>query len=50
MDAAMLDKLLQARTYRAGSNALRQISFALTDLALHTADPGQLDPTEPLSA
>ena len=46
MDAAMLDKLLQARTYRAGSNALRQISFALTDLALHTADPGQLDPTE----
>jgi oligopeptidase A len=46
MDAPLLDKLLQARTYRAGSNALRQISFALTDLALHTTDPGQLDPTE----
>ena len=46
MDAALLDKLLEARTFRAGSNALRQVCFALTDLALHTADPDTLDPTE----
>ena len=46
MEQDLLEKLLQTRTYRAGSNALRQISFALTDLALHTADPGQIDPTE----
>ncbi len=44
LDAELLDKLLETRTFRAGSNALRQISFALTDLALHTADPEQLDP------
>lgn len=42
----LLDKLLETRTFRAGSNALRQVCFALTDLALHTADPDQLDPTE----
>ena len=46
MDAALLDKLLETRTFRAGSNALRQVCFALTDLALHTADPDQLDPIE----
>jgi oligopeptidase A len=46
MASELLDKLLETRTFRAGSNALRQVSFALTDLALHTADPGQLDPTE----
>ncbi|MBP9943483.1 MAG: M3 family metallopeptidase [Desulfomicrobium sp.] len=46
MDAALLDKLLEARTFRAGSNALRQVCFALTDLALHTADPDTLDPME----
>jgi oligopeptidase A len=44
MPAGMLDRLLGARTFRAGSNALRQVSFALTDLALHTADPEGLDP------
>lgn len=44
MDKGMMDKLLQARNFRAGSNALRQVSFALTDLALHTADPAGLDP------
>lgn len=46
MDADLLDKLLETRTFRAGSNALRQVCFALTDLALHTADPDGLDPTE----
>lgn len=46
MDAALLGKLLEARTFRAGSNALRQVCFALTDLSLHTADPATLDPTE----
>lgn len=46
MDAALLHKLLETRTFRAGSNALRQVCFALTDLALHTADPDTLDPTE----
>jgi oligopeptidase A len=44
MPEGMLDRLLGARTFRAGSNALRQVSFALTDLALHTADPEVLDP------
>lgn len=44
MPAELLNKLRQNRTFRAGSNALRQISFALTDLALHTADPAGLDP------
>ncbi|MGE4441625.1 MAG: M3 family metallopeptidase [Desulfomicrobium sp.] len=46
MDAALRGKLLEARTFRAGSNALRQVCFALTDLALHTADPRTLDPTD----
>ncbi len=46
MPAAMQDTLRQARTFRAGSNALRQVSFALTDLALHTADPQSIDPLE----
>jgi len=46
MDTALLHKLLETRTFRAGSNALRQVCFALTDLALHTADPATLDPTE----
>lgn len=46
LDDALLDKLLQARTYRTGSNTLRQVAFALTDLALHTADPEQVDPLE----
>ena len=43
----MVDTLLQARTFRAGSAALRQIAFAQTDLALHTApNPEELDPIE----
>ena len=50
MPEELLDKLLQTRTFRAGSNALRQISFALTDLALHTADPEGLDPLETAQA
>merc|ERR1719486_225903 len=33
----MFDKLVAARTYRAGSMMLRQIHFAMTDLELHTA-------------
>ncbi len=31
----LFDKLLAARTYRAGSQTLRQVHFALTDLELH---------------
>jgi oligopeptidase A len=50
MDEALLDRLLHARTFRSGSNALRQVSFALTDLALHTADPEGLDPLETAQA
>ncbi len=46
MDPELLAKLLESRTFRAGSNALRQVCFALTDLTLHTADPDTLDPTE----
>ncbi len=44
MDPQLLDTLLQTRVFRTGSNALRQIVFALTDLTLHTADPAGLDP------
>ncbi len=32
---ALFDRVAAARTYRAGSDMLRQISFALTDLTLH---------------
>jgi oligopeptidase A len=32
---ALFDKLTAARTYRAGSDMLRQLMFALTDLQLH---------------
>ncbi|MFT4570905.1 MAG: oligopeptidase A [Hyphomicrobiaceae bacterium] len=32
---ALLEKLREARSYRAGSNMLRQVYFALVDLALH---------------
>lgn len=47
MPESMLDTLLGARTFRAGSSALRQIALAKTDLALHTApDPESLDPIE----
>lgn len=39
------EALLRTRTFRAGSNTLRQVTFALTDLALHTApDPQTMDP------
>jgi len=34
---ALFDKVDAARTYRAGSDMLRQLYFALTDLALHDA-------------
>lgn len=44
MPQPMQDQLLAARNFRAGSNALRQISFARIDLALHTADAKNLDP------
>jgi oligopeptidase A len=46
MPPDLLDKLLQTRVFRSGSNALRQIAFALTDLDLHTSDPAGLDPLE----
>lgn len=37
---ALFDKILAARTYRAGSDMLRQLYFACTDLALHAGyDP-----------
>jgi oligopeptidase A len=39
---ALFAKLEAARTYRAGSDMLRQLYFALTDLALHHGyDPGR---------
>lgn len=43
---AVFDKLLGARTFRAGSDMLRQLTFALTDLALHEqgAATSALDP------
>lgn len=44
MPMKMQDQLLAARNFRSGSNALRQVVFALTDLALHTTDPHDLDP------
>ena len=38
----MFKKLVEARTYFAGSMMLRQIHFAITDLELHTAfEPGK---------
>ena len=42
----IMDRLLAARTFRAGSNTLRQVVFALTDLALHTSGPQGLHPLE----
>lgn len=42
----VIDRLLRSRIFRAASNALRQVSFALTDLTLHTADPDRIDPQE----
>ncbi len=33
---ALFDKITSARTYRAGSDTLRQVFFALTDLELHS--------------
>lgn len=43
---AMFDRLLAARTFRAGSDVLRQLTFALTDLALHKQgkQTAQMDP------
>ncbi|MDT8287279.1 MAG: M3 family metallopeptidase [Elusimicrobiales bacterium] len=35
---ATFEKMYAARSYRAGMMMLRQISFAMTDMALHTAD------------
>jgi len=41
---AMFDKLVAARTFRAGTAMLRQLHFAMTDLALHTTyDPSGSD-------
>lgn len=37
----LFNKLVAARTYRAGSQMLRQIHFAMTDLELHTAFEGE---------
>jgi Zn-dependent oligopeptidase len=42
---AMFDKLVAARTFRAGTGMLRQLHFAMTDLALHTT----YDPNGPMS-
>ena len=38
----LFEKILKARTYRAGSMVLRQVNFALTDLFLHA----EYDPSE----
>jgi oligopeptidase A len=44
LPADLFAKLLAARTYRSGSDMLRQLTFAMTDLALHTAsDASALD-------
>lgn len=40
----IVEKLQRIRSFRAGANALRQVTFALTDLTLHTEDPKQIDP------
>jgi oligopeptidase A len=37
----LFDKIRAARTFRAGSDMLRQLYFALTDLALHEKPAGQ---------
>jgi oligopeptidase A len=37
---SLYDKLKAARTYRAGSDMLRQLYFAMTDLMLHHQRPG----------
>ncbi len=43
----LFDKLTAARTYRAGSDMLRQLTFALTDLQLHHGfDPASDSPFE----
>ena len=39
-------KLEAARTYRAGSDMLRQLYFACTDLALHSPSTGSSDETD----
>lgn len=37
---ALFDKLVKARTYRAGSNLMRQLCLGVTDMTLHTSfDP-----------
>ena len=35
-DEAGVEKITSARTYRAGSDTLRQVFFGLTDLELHS--------------
>jgi len=45
LDEAIMDRLIAARTYRAGSNFLRQVYFGLTDLELHSRfDPATETP------
>ena len=40
----LFDKLVAARTYRAGSDMLRQVTFGMTDMRLHTEfEPGGSD-------